>query len=88
MSPELSPDGDNKKSWYDLLSVHNKSVAKRTNLIVCHEKKEDNISVLQLIGTKRIVEFLKTPLSPRAPTLAGRERAWGKNNISENISLL
>ena len=45
-------------------------------MIVCHEKKEHNISVLQLIGTKRIVEFLKTPLSPRAPTLAGRERAW------------
>lgn len=44
-------------------------------MIACHEKKEDDISVLQLIGTKRIVEFLKTPLSPRAPpTLAGRER--------------
>ena len=39
-----------KKSWYDLLCVHNKSGAKRTNLIVCHEKKEHNISVLQLIG--------------------------------------
>ena len=79
---------DSKKNWYDLLSIHNKSGAKRTNLIVCHEKKEHNISVLQLIGTKRIVEFLKTPLSPRAPTLAGRERAWGKKRISENICLL
>lgn len=47
-----------------MLCVHNKSGAKRTNLIVCHEKKEHNISVLQLIGTKRNVEFLKTPLSP------------------------
>lgn len=47
-------------------------------MIVCHEKKEHNISVLQLIGTKRIVEFLKTPLSsPEPHTLAGRERAWG-----------
>lgn len=46
-------------------------------MIVCHEKKEHNISVLQLIGTKRIVEFLKTPLSPpETHTLAGRERAW------------
>ncbi len=46
-------------------------------MIVCHEKKEDDISVLQLIGTKRNVEFLKTPFSPRAPhTLAGGERAW------------
>lgn len=45
-------------------------------MIVCHEKKEHNISVLQLIGTKRIVEFLKTPLSsPEPHTLAGRERA-------------
>ena len=46
-------------------------------MIVCHEKKEDDISVLQLIGTKRNVEFLMTPLSsPEPHTLAGRERAW------------
>ena len=46
-------------------------------MIVCHEKKEHNISVLQLIGTKRNVEFLMTPLSPPEPhTLAGGERAW------------
>ena len=38
-----------KKSWYDLLCVLNKSGAKRTNLIVRHEKKEDDISVLKLI---------------------------------------
>ena len=58
-------------------------------MIVCHEKKEDDISVLQLIGTKRNVEFLMTPLSsPEPHTLAGRERAWGKNNISEKICLL
>ena len=45
-------------------------------MIVCHEKKEHNISVLQLIGTKRIIEFLTTPLSPRAPIhwLEGRGR--------------
>ena len=44
-------------------------------MIVCHEKKEDDISVLQLIGTKRNVEFLKTPLSPRDPHwLEGRGR--------------
>ena len=58
-------------------------------MIVCHEKKEHNISVLQLIGTKRNVEFLKTPLSPpETHTLAGRERAWGTKKISENICLL
>lgn len=58
-------------------------------MIVYHEKKEDDISVLQLIGTKRNVEFLMTPLSsPETHILAGRERAWGKNNISENICLL
>ena len=58
-------------------------------MIVCHEKKEDNITILQLIGTKRNVEFLKTPLSsPEPHTLAGRERAWGKKKISENICLL
>ena len=58
-------------------------------MIVCHEKKEDNITILQLIGTKRNVEFLKTPLSsPETHTLAGRERAWGKKKISENICLL
>ena len=72
---KVLPDSK-KKSWCDLLSIHNKSGAKRTNLIVCHEKKEDNISVLQLIGTKRIVEFLMTPLSPPGPThwLEGRGR--------------
>ena len=45
-------------------------------MIVCHEKKEDNKTILQLIGTKRIVEFLMTPLSPRDPTywLEGRGR--------------
>ena len=58
-------------------------------MIACHEKKEDNISVLQLIGTKRNVEFLMTPLSPpETHTLAGRERAWGKKKISEKICLL
>ena len=58
-------------------------------MIVCHEKKEDDISVLQLIGTKRIIEFLMTPLSsPEPHTLAGRERAWGKKKISEKICLL
>ena len=48
-------------------------------MIVCHEKKEDNITILQLIGTKRNVEFLMTPLSsPEPHTLAGRERAWAR----------
>ncbi len=58
-------------------------------MIVCHEKKEHNISVLQLIGTKRNVEFLMTPLSPRDPIhwLEGRGRG-GENNISEKICLL
>ena len=57
-------------------------------MIVCHEKKEDDISVLQLIGTKRIVEFLMTPLSPRAPYIGWKGEGVGKNNISENICLL
>ena len=46
-------------------------------MIVCHEKKEHNISVLQLIGTKRNVEFLMTPLSSPEPPihwLEGRGR--------------
>lgn len=61
-----------------MLCVHNKSGAKRTNLIVCHEKKEDDISVLQLIGTKRNVEFLKTPLSPsRDPHIGWKGRGRG-----------
>ena len=46
-------------------------------MIVCHEKKEDNKTVLQLIGTKRNVEFLMTPLSSPEPPihwLEGRGR--------------
>ena len=46
-------------------------------MIVCHEKKEDDISVLQLIGTKRNVEFLKTPLSPRAPHIGWKGEGVG-----------
>ncbi len=57
-------------------------------MIVCHEKKEHNISVLQLIGTKRIAGFLKTPLSPRDPHIGWKGEGVGKNNISENICLL
>ena len=57
-------------------------------MIVCHEKKEHNISVLQLIGTNRNVEFLKTPLSPRAPYIGWKGEGVGKNNISEKICLL
>ena len=57
-------------------------------MIVCHEKKEDNISVLQLIGTKRNVEFLMTPLSPRDPHIGWKGEGVGKNNISEKICLL
>ena len=57
-------------------------------MIVCHEKKEHNISVLQLIGTKRIVEFLKTPLSPRAPYIGWKGEGVGKKKISENVCLL
>ena len=57
-------------------------------MIVCHEKKEDDISVLQLIGTKRIVEFLKTPLSPRDPHwLEGRGRGQEKD-IRKDMSSL
>lgn len=57
-------------------------------MIVCHEKKEDDISVLQLIGTKRNVEFLMTPLSPRDPHIGWKGEGVGKNNISEKICLL
>ena len=46
-------------------------------MIVCHEKKEHNISVLQLIGTKRIIGFLKTPLSPRAPYIGWKGEGVG-----------
>ena len=53
-------------------------------MIVCHEKKEDNKTVLQLIGTKRNVEFLMTPLSsPEPHTLAGRERAWARKRYQK-----
>ena len=57
-------------------------------MIVCHEKKEYNISVLQLIGTKRIIGFLMTPLSPRDPYFGWKGEGVGKNNISEKICLL
>ena len=57
-------------------------------MIVCHEKKEDDISVLQLIGTKRNVEFLMTPLSPRAPYIGWKGEGVGENNILEKICLL
>ena len=58
-------------------------------MIVCHEKKEDDISVLQLIGTKRNVEFLMTPLSsPETPHIGWKGEGVGKNNISEKICLL
>ena len=46
-------------------------------MIVCHEKKEDNKTILQLIGTKRIVEFLMTPLSPRDPYIGWKGEGVG-----------
>lgn len=54
-------------------------------MIVCHEKKEHNISVLQLIGTKRNVEFLKTPLSPRAPYIGWKGEGVGVRIICQKI---
>ena len=58
-------------------------------MIVCHEKEEDNKTVLQLIGTKRNVEFLMTPLSsPRAPYIGWRGEGVGQEKISEKICLL
>ena len=54
-------------------------------MIVCHEKKEDNISVLKLIGTKRIAGFLMTPLSPPSPTLWLEGRGRGVRIIYQKI---
>ena len=55
-------------------------------MIVCHEKKEHNISVLQLIGTKRIVEFLMTPLSSPEPPIHWLEgRGRGVRIICQKI---
>lgn len=55
-------------------------------MIVCHEKKEHNISVLQLIGTKRIVEFLKTPLSPpETPYIGWKGEGVGVRIICQKI---
>ena len=58
-------------------------------MIVCHEKKEDNKTILQLIGTKRNVEFLMTPLSPRAPYIGWKGEGVGQEkDIRKDMSSL